>query len=129
MFLKTTSKINLLAVSFFLCCFSIVAQDLGHIKDQKPFVFHGSIGTSASFYSSDETVLSRPPFAWSLYGNFTASIYSIALPFSFVITQYSNSYTSPFTQFGISPTYKWIKLHLGYRTISFSPITFDGQSF
>src|SRR5690606_41685729 len=39
-------------------------------------------------------------------------------------------YTTLFrSQFGISPSYKWIKLHLGYRNISFSPLVFDGQSF
>src|SRR3546814_13424720 len=51
------------------------------------------------------------------------------MPFSFVVTQYTNSYTQPFSQFGISPSYKWAKLHLGYRNISFSPLLFDGQSF
>src|SRR5699024_10048895 len=51
------------------------------------------------------------------------------IPLSFSITQFSKSYTTPFSQFGLSPTYKWAKLHLGYRSISFSPFVFDGQSF
>ncbi|MBN9383956.1 MAG: hypothetical protein J0H74_24600 [Chitinophagaceae bacterium] len=105
------------------------AQNLENIGKQKPFAFHGSLGASSGFYSSNEPIATRPPFAWSIYGNFTPSVYNVSLPFSFVVTQYSKSYTDPFAQFGISPTYKWIKVHLGYRNIAFSPMTFDGQSF
>jgi hypothetical protein len=104
-------------------------QDLRSMKGQKLVSFHGSIGAGANFYSSNEQYKTRDPFAWNLYGSFTPEFYGFALPFSFVITQYSKSYTSPFAQFGISPSYKWIKLHLGYRNISFSPLVFDGQSF
>jgi hypothetical protein len=106
-----------------------LAQDLNSMKGQKLVSFHGSIGAGASFYSSNEAYPTQDPFSWNLYGSFTPSFYGFALPFSFVITQYSKSYTSPFTQFGISPSYKWIKLHLGYRSIAFSPLVFDGQSF
>ncbi|HTQ64379.1 MAG TPA: hypothetical protein VMI12_06250 [Puia sp.] len=108
---------------------AVYSQNLEHIGKQKPFTFHGSIGGGLNFYNSNETSYTRDPFTWNLYGNFTPSIYSVALPFSFVITQYSKSYATPFAQFGISPTYKWIKLHLGYRVIPFSPFTLDGQSF
>ena len=60
---------------------------------------------------------------------FVPSIYGLSLPFSFNVSQYSESYEDPFTQFGISPSYKWAKLHLGYRSIQFSPFVFDGQNF
>ena len=81
------------------------------------------------FYHSNEAYPTRDPFAWNVYGSFAPSFYGFSLPFSFVITQYSKSYTTPFTYLGISPSYKWIKLHLGYRSIAFSPLVFDGQSF
>jgi len=105
------------------------AQDFSSLKGQKAFSFHGSIGGGADFYHSNESYLTRDPFAWNLYGNFTPAFYGLSLPFSFLINQYSRSYTSPFAQFGISPTYKWVKVHIGYRTISMSPLVFDGQSF
>ena len=112
------------------CCFATVqAQDIGNLKKQKPYTLSGSIGASASFYNSNEPVATRPGLGWNIYGNLTPTIYGVSLPLSFVITQYSKSYTQPFTMFGLSPTYKWAKLHLGYRSISFSPVTFDGQSF
>lgn len=108
---------------------SVQAQDIGRLKDQKPFTFKGTLGGGANFFTSNEEYATRDPFAWNLYGNFTPSFYGISMPFSFLVTQYTNSYTQPFSQFGISPSYKWATLHLGYRNISFSPLLFDGQSF
>ncbi len=105
------------------------AQNLDALKGQKPLVFHGSLGAGADFYNSNEAYPTRPPFAWSVYGSLTPSIYGVSLPFSFVVTQYGKSYASPFAQLGISPSYKWVKLHLGYRTMLFSPLVFAGQSF
>jgi hypothetical protein len=119
----------LLWVVFFCGMMTIRAQDLGSLKGQPLTGFHGSLGAGMDFYNSNEPYPSRPPFAWNVYGSFTPSLYSISLPFSFVVTQYSKSYTSPFAQLGISPSYKWIKLHLGYRTMVFSPLVFEGQSF
>ena len=110
-------------------CFTAFAQDLENIKSQKPFTWQGSIGASLNFYTSTEPVYTQPPYAWNVYGNFTGNLYGVALFVSFLVNQYGKSYSNPFTQFGISPTYKWAKLHLGYRNIAFSPLTFDGQSF
>jgi hypothetical protein len=108
---------------------ALFAQDLSNVGKQKPFAISGSIGGSTTFYSSNEIYQTQPPFTWNLYGNLTPSIYGLALPISFVVNQYGNSYTSPFAQFGMSPTYKWARLLLGYRSISMSPFTFDGQTF
>jgi len=104
-------------------------QDLGNVGEQRPFAVHGSIMAGFDAYHSNEAYPTRPPLAWNIGGSLTPSFYGFSLPFSFVITQYSRSYTSPFTMFGISPSYKWIRLHLGYRAISFSPLVFDGTSF
>src|SRR6476661_6161193 len=115
------TKLSLLLL-LTLMHFCAKAQDLGNIKSTKPFTWQGSIGASASYYTSTEEVLTQPPYAWNLNGQFTGNLYGISLPFSFLVNQYGKSYTNPFTQFGVSPTYKWIKLHLGYRNISFSPL-------
>ncbi len=107
----------------------LYSQELTNLKKQKPFTIKGNIGASANFYSSNEITPTRPAFSWNTYGNFTPTVYGIALPFSFSINQYGKSYSQPFTQFGLSPTYKWAKVHLGYRTMQMSPLIFDGQSF
>jgi hypothetical protein len=127
--MKKTALISLTCLLSFCYVTTVRAQELGNIGKQKPFTLSGSIGTSANFYHSNEPVASRPSFGWNVYGNLTPTIYGVSLPLSFVVNQYSKSYTQPFAQFGLSPTYKWVRVHLGYRTIPFSPVTFDGQSF
>jgi hypothetical protein len=119
----------LLLAALLLPVTALRAQDVSNLKGKEAVSFHGSIGAGMDFYHSNETYPTRDPFAWNVYGSFAPTIYGFSLPFSFLITQYSKSYTQPFTQFGISPSYKWIKLHLGYRSIAFSPLVFDGQSF
>jgi len=105
------------------------AQNLDKIGSQPAAGFHGTLGAGVDFYNSNESYPTRPPLAWNVYGSFTPTVYGVSLPLSFVVTQYTKSYTNPFTQFGISPSYKWLKLHLGYRSIAFSPLVFEGQSF
>lgn len=124
-------KIVLIIICFIgnLLIYKVQAQDVSSLKTQKPFSIHGSLGAGASFFSSNAPYKTQDPFAWNLYGDFTPSVYMFSFPFSFVVTQYTKSYATPFTQFGVSPSYKWIKLHLGYRSISYSPLVFDGQSF
>jgi hypothetical protein len=112
-----------------LLAVNLSAQDLSKIGKAKPFTISGNIGGGVSFYHSTENLYTQPPFAWNLYANFTPAVYNFSFPFSFVLTQYSSSYTTPFAQFGVSPTYKWIRLDLGYRTINMSPLVFGGQSF
>ena len=94
-----------------------------------PFVLKGSLGTSASFYSSNEAVYTRPSFAWNVYGNFIAKIDQVTMPFSFITNQYNNSREPVYIQAGASPTYKWAKLHIGDRYMQFSPLIFEGQNF
>ncbi|MCO5231523.1 MAG: hypothetical protein M9958_10245 [Chitinophagales bacterium] len=116
-------------VIFLLLCKSLSAQDFTDIKEKKPFEISGSVGAGANFYASNEAYKTRDPFNWSLYGNVNMKIYGFELPFSFNVAQFSTSYTTPFAQLGISPTYKWIKVHVGYRSMSLNPLVFDGQTF
>jgi len=95
----------------------------------KKFSIRGQIGASSNFYTSNEAVYTRPAFSWNTNGNFVASVNKVTLPFSFVINQYDKSRSPVHLQFGMSPTYKWTKLHLGYRYINFSPLTYGGQTF
>jgi hypothetical protein len=105
------------------------AQDLTHFKNQKPFAIDGSLSTTANFYNITGKESTRDPFSYVLSGNLNVSVYSLQLPFSFVYSNNSFNYAQPFNRFGISPEYKWIKLHLGYRSMSFSPLTMAGHSF
>lgn len=105
-------------------------QDLAGLKDAVPFSINGSIGVTTSFYAVSGIPERQSPFAFGINANATMTVYGIAMPFSF--TWFNNSkagFSQPFNQFGISPTYKWLTLHLGYRNLSFSEFTLSGYTF
>lgn len=116
------------------CCCLLVILTVGaglKAQEKNRLKATGNIGASTNFYSSNEpdTLYSRPSYAWNIYGSAVVKAGAFSMPVSFVMNQYDKSYTSPYVQMGASPTYKWAKLHLGYRYIPFSPLTFEGQSF
>ncbi len=51
------------------------------------------------------------------------------IPFSLVVSEQESRFSQPFNQYGVSPYYKWVKLHLGYRNIRFSNYTLGGANF
>jgi hypothetical protein len=108
--------------------FSLYAQDLTHFSKNKSSV-SGSISSEGSYYGSDGGVIRREPFAGSISGNFTVNIKGIILPFSFIISNKQRSFRQPFNEFGLSPTYKSVKMHLGYRSVDFSKYVMGNHRF
>ncbi|HPB04742.1 MAG TPA: hypothetical protein PKX60_00775 [Prolixibacteraceae bacterium] len=119
----------LIFCAFFCSATSLFGQDLSQISKQKPVNVDGSIAATSNFYSINGKESGRDPFSYILSGNVNVSIYGLQLPFSFMYSNSSFSYAQPLNRFGISPEYKWIKLHIGYRSITFSPLTLAGHSF
>ncbi len=51
-------------------------------------------------------------------------------PFSVAFSDGNSNYNLPaYAFYGFSPTYKWIKLHLGDRSMNFSPYSLSGHNF
>jgi len=126
--IKNQKIVNIFFLSFVFFSFIGNSQDLGNLKNQKPFTIRGSLGTSASVYSQSGTNPNSSPFSWMVTGNFQANIYGVDLPFSFVYSERDRNYRQPFNQFGLSPHYKWFTAHLGYRNLNFSSYTLAGYS-
>ncbi|MBN8679302.1 MAG: hypothetical protein J0M29_13830 [Chitinophagales bacterium] len=107
------------------------AQDLSQISKEKPFRWTGTLNMGLDGYANSGNVPIRSDrFAWRLSGNPTAYLYGFELPFSFTLGQQIRDVRYPtFNQFGVSPTYKWVKLHAGWRNMDFSPYTLAGHSF
>lgn len=103
-------------------------QDIGSLKDQKPFSINGTLGGTLMFYDVKGRDANREPFVWMLTGSPTISIYGIQFPFSFIVSEQQRDFRQPFNKFGVSPYYKWAKLHLGYRNINWSPYTMAGHT-
>jgi len=111
-------------------CATAAAQDLGNLGQQRPVQWNGGLNVQGGpyFYSGDGTARNLPWF-WNASGNVTLSLYGWQLPFSFSVGSQQRSYTQPFNRYGVSPYYKWVKLHAGYRTIRFNPYTLSGLQF
>ena len=116
---------------FFLLGFPSLlhAQDIESMIKEKPVKFSGSLSAQFLSYSTTRERPSRDPFSWTISGSPTLSIYGFSIPFSFVISQKQQNFRQPFNQFGMSPTYKWLTVHAGYRNVNFSRYTMAGHTF
>ena len=104
------------------------AQDLTTIGSQKPFSFQGNIDLRGQFYQANGIANRMDPFNYFISGSPTISIYGWSIPVSFTFSKQQRSFQQPFNQYGLSPTYKWITLHGGYRNVTFSPYTLAGHT-
>jgi len=107
---------------------SLHGQDIASLKDAKPFTISGNLGINSVFYNVEGRTANRKPFSWTLTGSPVISLFGISFPFSFTVSEQERDFNQPFNQYGVSPTYKWVKLHLGYSNVQFSPYTLGGHS-
>ncbi len=115
-----------------VCLFPVsllVAQDLGNLGSAAPVEVSGSLSLRLNSFSTNRENAVRDPFFWTISGSPTLSLYGVTLPFYFSFSQKQTDYRQPFNQFGLSPYYKWLRLHLGYRNISFSDFTLANHTF
>ncbi|MBE0645345.1 MAG: hypothetical protein IH600_14780 [Bacteroidetes bacterium] len=104
------------------------AQDLSS-ENVRPFTLTGTLVTAGEHYKIPGLDTRRPENSARLYFNPTLSIYGLQLPFSFLLSTQERNYNQPFNQFGVSPTYRWLTLHGGYRSLRFSEFTLSDAVF
>jgi len=116
-----------------LICFShltVVSQDVESLVKAKPFSWTGSVGTNMTVYSVKGIENRMNPFHYGFYGNFNMQIFEeFDIPVSFNYNQFGFDIQKPFYQFGISPKYKKIQLHLGHRNMFFNQYSLAGHTF
>ncbi len=124
-------KLNRCVGIILIGSFLFLKQSSAQTKSKKVggLKFSGNIALSLSSYASNKINPSRSPFSFTLSGNTTLSGNGFALPFSFIISEQERKFEQPFNQFGASPKYKWVTVHLGYRNITYSPYTLNGHTF
>lgn len=114
-----------------------VYSDTKGLLKNDPLNFSGGINANMTFYDAQGIENRRDPFYWSVSGNLNISVFGkISCPLSFTVTQQDKKFThgldkfsQPFNQFGISPSYKWLTVHAGYRSINFSEYSQSGTLF
>jgi len=103
-------------------------QDIEGLKHAKPVKFSGGIDARGIFAQTSDSVKRYPPSSFLMSGNVNVNIYGVDLPFSFSFANKNRQFAQPFNQFGLSPKYKWVTLHGGYRNITYSPFTLAGHT-
>lgn len=105
----------------------IKGQDLGNLKKKDQVKVTGSLNAGFNTYNASGGGSNMTPFQWTLGGNVNINLYGINLPFSVLVTSQNKNFNTPFSRFGVSPYYKWAKVHLGWRSLNFNPYTLGGQ--
>lgn len=106
----------------------VYCQSIENIGQQKPFVINGGVGLSYTATLTNDSNRVPMPAYWGTNINLNMKLFGIQIPLTAVYTNGKLTLTNSFNQFGISPSYKWITLHAGYRQFSFSPFTVSGQT-
>jgi hypothetical protein len=90
----------------------------------------GGINATTMFNTIHGNEQRNDPFAFRLNANLNFDILGIKAPFSASISDGNKVYNLPsYAFYGLSPSYKWIKLHFGDRNMEFSPYTLSGHNF
>lgn len=104
----------------------ISQQSADNDKKPKPIRFDGGINLSSSIFNGSGNRVQRNPFGWGISANATVTLYGWSLPFSLAYSKNNRTFSHPFVRYGVSPKYKSLKLHLGYRNLNFSNYAYTG---
>jgi len=104
------------------------AQDLSNVQQQKPFDISGGLSLGGYVYEGSGINSRQAPYGYSINAHSTLSIYGLSVPFSIVLNEQGRVFQQPFNRYGLSPTWKWGKVHLGHRNLNLSPFTLAGQT-
>jgi len=105
------------------------AQNLDNVNSEKPVSISGNLSVGGFSYFSNGIAPRQSPFGYSLSGRLNVNIYGVDLPFYASINDQKTSFSQPFKRFGVSPKYKWIQLHAGWRTLNYSQFTLNNMNF
>ena len=111
-----------------VCFLSVNAQNLGKMSP-KAFEIRGSLTANVQMYQANGIASRRQPFTWYLTGTPIVKWLGMTFPFTLVVSEQERRFSQPFNQYGVSPYYKSLKLHLGYRNVRFSDYTLGGANF
>lgn len=110
-----------------------------------PFALNGSISVQFRSYTAYDIPERQTPFATTIQANATARYREITVPFAFTLSNLQRESSNPFEKkywngflsnnhdhicrFGMSPFYKWVRLHIGHRYMNFSEFTLSNHNF
>jgi hypothetical protein len=110
-------------------CLPGEAQNIETISLKSKPGLSGGVHLGTQFYAANGIANRRSPFSYNLSGNLRLKWGLVNVPLSFSFRDQNLSYNARFNKFGISPYYKWAKLHIGHRSMRFSNYSLNGKNF
>lgn len=117
---------------FFMClAIDANAQDLEQIGESKAIGYNGGVNISQVAYGASGMESRRDPYSWNINANLNLTLFGVIdAPFSAHFSNENRTYNQPnFNHFGVSPKYKFITGHFGYRSMRFSNYSLSGITF
>lgn len=111
----------------FLCVFVSQGQDT-LAKGTPFFRLEGNLFLQTGFYQVQGIRAREPNFPYLLQCNASAYLGQVELPFTVIYSNFQRDFRQPFNQFGISPRYKSLTVHLGFRNPVLSQFTYAGHT-
>ncbi|MEO1260701.1 MAG: hypothetical protein AAFZ15_18025 [Bacteroidota bacterium] len=97
-------------------------------QNNAPVDISGVISLGGYIYHASGIPDRQAPYGYSINAHSTLHLKGIDIPFSVILNEQGRTFQQPFSRFGLSPTWKWGKLHLGHRNLNFSPFILAGQT-
>jgi hypothetical protein len=111
----------------------VYSQNLDQIsfKDKKPFQISGGFSLNGTAYQPFGMDSRRDPFSYTISANVNIRLFDlIDAPFSMFLMSENKTFSTPsYNITGISPKYKWITAHAGWRNMQFSQYSCAGINF
>ncbi len=108
----------------------LMSQDISAFGKKQNYGINGRLSAGVDFYNYEGEGRDRlPPFGYRLTGGLNIRLGAVQVPIAFSFNQLGNSISSPFNLYGASPYWKWVKVHLGHRSLNFSPFVYSGRAF
>src|SRR5574343_1262351 len=96
-----------------------IAQEYSDKEKGAPVTIKGNFNANMVLYNVDGISARRDPLYWMLSGNMVIGYKDLIVPLSATFSQQNKNFTQPYNQFGISPKYKSLTVHAGYRSMVF----------
>ena len=121
----------ILFLGLFINSIGLFSQDVEQVAKADPLKVTGGFNATTGYYEAWGMDARMDPFSWSLNANLNFNFFGVVnAPFSAHITKGNKTYSQPeYNQIGISPKYKWITAHIGYRSMQFSSYSLSGMLF
>lgn len=129
--LKYQKQLIYLIILFNLLAVNAVSQNLDELSTEDWFKYRGGLSLNTTAYSAVGMDNSRDPFYWGLDANLNFTLFNLVnIPLSAHFSKDNNTYSQPvYNHVGVSPNYKYITVHAGYRSMQLSSYSLSGLMF